>query len=62
MKLLLINQPEDYYSLLETTISDRLCKKNQVPDLIHLFAKSMIEFETEMKKMKPLINKNTSVI
>lgn len=60
--MLLINQPEDYYSLLETTISDQLCKKNQMPGLIHLFAKSIKEFETEMKKMKPVIKKNNSVI
>ena len=69
MKLLLINppagqagEPDDYYSLLETNVSDQLCKKNQLPDLIHLFAKSVKEFETEMKKLKPLIKKNTSVI
>ena len=37
MKLLLINQPDDYYSLLEADISDQLCGKNEVPDLIHLF-------------------------
>jgi hypothetical protein len=61
VKLLLINQPDDYYSLLETNIKDQLCRKNETPDLIHLFVKSNKEFEMEMNRMKPLIKKNTAV-
>lgn len=60
MKLLLINPPDDYYNLLEVDISKQLCGKKDIPDCIHLFAKTMKEFETEMKKLKPLIKKNTS--
>ena len=37
MKVLLINQPGNYYDLLETNIGDQLCKKNKTPDLVHLF-------------------------
>lgn len=62
MKILLIGQPADYYSLLETKIKDQLIKKNETPDLIHLFVKSIKEFEAEMKKLKPVCKKNTSVI
>lgn len=62
MKLLLINQPADYYSLLETNVSDQLCKKNETADFVHLFVKSNKEFETEMKKLKSVCKKNTSVI
>lgn len=62
MKILLIGQPADYYSLLETNIKDQLIKKNETPDLIHLFVKSIKEFEAEMKKLKPVCKKNTSVI
>ncbi|MDZ4809802.1 MAG: hypothetical protein SGI96_16295 [Bacteroidota bacterium] len=45
MKLLLINQPDNYYSLLDANISDQLCRQNEVPDLIaigfvHLFVKN----------------------
>ncbi|MGQ0739058.1 MAG: DUF3052 domain-containing protein [Bacteroidota bacterium] len=58
MKLLLINQPEDYYTLLEADISDQLCGKKEIPDLIHLFIKSKKEFETKMKKINSVINKN----
>lgn len=61
MKVLLINQPDDYYSLLETNISDQLCKKKEIPDLVHLFVKTSKEFETEMKKLKAVRKKNTSI-
>lgn len=62
MKVLVINQPADYFSLLEVNISDQYCKKNEVPDFIHLFVKSVKEFEAAMKKLKPLIKQNTSVV
>ncbi len=62
MKIQLINQPDNYYALLETSLSRQVCKKNETPDLIHLFIKSNKEFEIEMRKLKPAIKKNTSVI
>jgi len=62
MKLLLINLPADYYSLLETNVKDQLVKKGEAPDFIHLFVKSNNEFEKEMKKLKSVCKKNTSVI
>lgn len=62
MKLLLINQPEEYYALLEKDISALVCKKKELPDLVHLFAKTWKAFETEMKKIKPLARKNSSVV
>ncbi|MEP6701081.1 MAG: DUF3052 domain-containing protein [Bacteroidota bacterium] len=62
MKVLLINQPDDYYSLLEINISDQLCKKNEIPDLIHLFVKTKKEFEAVMKRLKAVFKKNRSII
>jgi len=62
MKLLLINKPDNYYELLEMNISDQFCKKNETPDLIHLFVKKNREFETEMKKIKSICKKNSKVI
>jgi hypothetical protein len=62
MKVLLINQPENYYDLLEVNINDQLCGKKDIPDFTHLFVITAKEFETEMKKLKPLIKKNTAVI
>jgi hypothetical protein len=61
MKVLLINQPNDYYDLLETNISNQLCKKNEVPDLVHLFVKTSKEFETEMKKLQAVYKKNSAI-
>ena len=61
IKIWLINQPDDYYSLIETNIDGQLCKKNETPDLVHLFVKSAKEFETEMKKIKAVCKKNTSI-
>lgn len=67
MKLLLVNHPGDYYALLaegsrgETNIDDQLCKKNETPDLVHLFVKTSKEFEAEMKKLKSVYKKNTSI-
>ena len=62
MKVLLINKPDDYYKLLEVDITDQLCKKNEIPDLIHLFVKSAKEFESQMKALKSIYKKNSSVI
>jgi hypothetical protein len=62
MKVLLINQPDDYYSLLEINISNQLCRKNETPDFVHLFVKTTKEFEAEMKKLKAVYKKNTSIV
>jgi len=61
MKLLLINEPDNYYSLLETNISDQICKKNETPDFIHLFVVTEKIFIGEMKKLKPVYKKNPSI-
>jgi hypothetical protein len=61
MKVMLLNQPDDYYTLLETNISDQLCKKNETPDFIHLFVKTEKEFISEMKKLNPIYKKNTAI-
>ena len=62
MKILLVNSPDDYYDLLEKDINEQLCKKNEIPDFIHLFVKNEKEFESEMKKLKPVIKQNKEVI
>ena len=62
MKVLLINKPGDYNELLEADINDQSCKKNETPDLIHLFVKNVKEFETEMKKLKVFCKLNPNII
>ena len=61
MKVVLINQPNDYYDLLESNISNQLCRKNETPDFIHLFVKTEKEFEVEMKRLKAICKKNTTI-
>jgi hypothetical protein len=61
MKILLINQPGNYYDLLQTDITNQLSEKNETPDLIHLFVKNNKEFEAEMKKIKPVCKKNPAI-
>jgi hypothetical protein len=60
-KLMMLNEPKDYFELLDVNVSDQLCLKNETPDLIHLFVKNNNEFETEMKKLKSIIKKNSNL-
>ena len=62
MKLHLINQPDDYYDLVEMNLESQCCKKNEIVDFVHLFVTYKKDFEKEMKKLKSLIKKNTSII
>ena len=62
MKVLIINKPDDYYKLLEVDITDQSCRSNEIPDFIHLFVKSVKEFESEMKSLKNIYKKNSTVI
>ena len=62
MKLLLINQPDDYSDLVEMNLQSQRCKKNEIVDFVHLFVTYKKDFEKEMKKIKLLIKKNTSII
>ena len=62
MKILVINKPDDYYRFLETDIADQLCKKTELPDLIHLFVKNVKEFEAEMKKLRSFWQENPAII
>lgn len=60
-KLFLVNQPGNYFELLEANIGDQVCKKDEIPDLIHLFVATKKEFESEMKKLDQLIKKNKNI-
>jgi hypothetical protein len=60
-KLLLVNQPQNYFDLLEADVTDQVCKENEVPDLIHLFVATKKEFESEMKRLNQVIGKNKNI-
>ena len=61
MKILLINRPDEYFKLLEIDIRDQSVKKNETPDIVHLFVKNIKEFEAEMKKLKPVCKQNPNI-
>lgn len=69
MKLLLINEPANYFSLLAegTGIAEEVLKAQQVKKgnqaaLVHLFVVSVKEMEQAMKKLAPLYQANPSLI
>jgi hypothetical protein len=61
-KLVLINQPENYFELLEADVTNQVCNKNEVPDIIHLFVETKKEFESEMKGLDQVIKKNKKIV
>lgn len=62
MRIMLLNEPDNYYDLLQVNIGDQLSTKNEIPDLIHLFVKNNKDFESWMKKLKSIIGKNPKII
>lgn len=62
MRVLLINPPDNYDELLGVNIAQQVCRKNEIADLVHLFVKTMREFDTVMKRISALSRKNTSLI
>jgi hypothetical protein len=62
MKVALLNQPGDYYQLLEMDISKQLVTKNETPDFVHLFSVNEKDFIKSMEKLKPWIKKNSTII
>lgn len=61
LKLLLINPPENYFSLVEMNLNGQLVKPNETPDLVHLFVRNNKEFEKEMIKLKAACKKNPAI-
>ena len=61
-KLLVVNRPANYFELLEADLTSQLCKKNEVPDLAHVFAPTKKEFELQMKKLAPIISNNKKIV
>jgi hypothetical protein len=62
MKVMLLNEPENYFDLLETNINTQLCRTNEIPGLVHLFVINNKEFDAGMKKLKIIYKKNTGII
>ena len=61
-RLLLVNAPVDYSKLLHVDVAPLLCKKNETPDIVHLFVTGSVQLEKEMKKILPLASKNKKIV
>ncbi len=61
MKILLLNQPANYYELLEMDISRQLCRKGDIPDLVHMFVTNNENFESLMKSFNPFRKNNPRI-
>jgi len=62
LSVMLINQPKNYFELLEVDISDQVSGDKKIPDLVHLFVLSNKEFESEMKKLKKVLQQNSNLV
>jgi hypothetical protein len=60
-KVKLMNAPEAYFEWLENDISQQLCKKNEMPDFVHLFAKDVKTFEKGLQKILTQIKPDTVI-
>ncbi len=61
-KLLPVNAPPDYFSLFESDIRAQVCKKNDTPELVHLFARDKSELAAGINGLKPVISANKQII
>jgi hypothetical protein len=57
-----INPPKDYSRWLEKDIRSQVCPAGDMPDWVHLFARSRLEFEAAMRQVKEAYGKNTALI
>jgi hypothetical protein len=62
MKILLLNAPDNYFTLLDNDVSKQIITAKQTPDFIHLFAKDIAAFKKGMEKVLLHTKKNTVVI
>lgn len=62
MKIQLLNAPDTYYQWLGADISEQLCRKGQLPDLVHVFAKDYKELTSILGKLAMTYKKNSSLV
>ena len=62
MKVQLINAPEQYFDWLQTDLSSQLITSKETPDFIHAFVTTEQQFETIMKKLKPVYKASPQII
>ncbi len=60
-RVLLINAPADYFSLLGSPLTGQLCGKGEAPDLVHLFATSQKTYETALRSLQSFRKKKPAI-
>lgn len=60
-RIRLLNAPEPYFEWLEKNIQQQICKKNERPDFVHLFATNNNSFEKAMQQILPQIKAETVI-
>jgi len=60
-KVLLLNPPPDYFTLLNSRLDGQLCAKGETPDIVHLFVTSQQEYETLLRSLKPFCKKKPAI-
>ena len=61
-KVLVIHAPAEYNEWLEHDIAGQLAGKKDLPDVVHLFAKDMKTFLTDMEKLQAVYQKNPKLV
>jgi hypothetical protein len=61
-KIWLLNPPEDYFELLQKDVSGQVVPYRMIPDWAHLFARSGLDMEKGMDRLKPASGKNPKLI
>ena len=61
-KVLVIHAPAEYNEWLEHDITGQLAGKKDLPDVVHLFAKDMKTFLTDMEKLQAVYQKNPKLV
>lgn len=57
-KLLVLNQPEDYFALLGEDLSAQFIKRSDVPDFVHLFSLTKKDLEEKLNELSVAAKKN----
>ena len=61
-RVMLIDPPPDYFQILGFDISSRLCTDGELPDIVHVFARSNNEFIRAMKKLLPVTKQQMKIV
>ncbi|HXB91294.1 MAG TPA: hypothetical protein VNU72_03355 [Puia sp.] len=61
-RISLYQAPDKYFDWLGADISGQLCRGSEIPDLVHLFAFRLQDFEKEMRSLSTVWRKNPRLV